>query len=101
MFKVILKREIQHNLYSLRFQVSLLAVLVIFIVGTFLFLRGYKASLEQYSNYQSNYIEQIQNEAKTSATRLAVRRKTYIFEPRGNAFISDCKEKYLPKILMA
>jgi len=100
MFKVILKREIQNNLYSLRFQISFLAVLVIFIVGTLSFLKGYETNLERYSDYQSKYIEQIQDDAKTNATRLAVNKKTYLFQPRGNAFISDCKEKYFPNTIV-
>jgi ABC-type transport system involved in multi-copper enzyme maturation permease subunit len=99
MFNAILKREIQQNLYSLRFQISFLAVTVIFIVGTLSFLKGYETTLEGYSDYQSKYIEQIQEEAEANATRLAVNRKTYLFQPRENAFISDCKETYLPNAI--
>lgn len=100
MLKTIIKREIQHNLYSLRFQISVLVVVAIFIVGTLSFLKGYKSELKKYSDYQSQYIEQIQKEAKAGATRLAVSRKTYQLRPRDNAFISDCKEKYLPNSIV-
>jgi len=99
-FRTIVKREIQHNLYSLRFQISLVAVLAIFIVGSISFIKGFSSELKKYSDYQSQYLEQIKNEAKIHATRLAVTRKTYELHPRSNSFISDCKEKYLPNAIV-
>lgn len=100
MLKTVIKREIQHNLYSLRFQISLVAVLAIFIVGSISFLKGFSSELKKHSDYQSQYLKQIQDEAKTSATLLAVTRKTYELRPRGNSFISDCQEKYLPNAIV-
>ncbi len=100
MLKTVIKREIQHNLYSLRFQISLVAVLAIFIVGSISFLKGFESELKKYSDYQSQYLKQIQDEAKANATRLAVTRKTYELRLRGNSFISDCQEKYLPNAIV-
>ncbi len=100
MLRIIVKREIQHNLYSLRFQISVLAVLTIFIVGTISFIKGFSSELKKYSDYQSQYLKQIQDEAKSNATELAVVKKTYELRPRSNSFISDCKEKYLPNAIV-
>ncbi len=100
MFKTIFKREMQHNLYSLRFQISLVVTIVIFIIGTLSFLKSYESHVKNYSDYQSKNIEELQNQAKRSASQLAVTKNTYMLSPRGNAFISDCKEKYLPNAVV-
>ena len=96
MFKTIFQREMQHNLYSLRFQISLVVTVGIFIIGTLSFLKSYGTQVKNYSDYQTEYLEELQNLAKSNATQLAVTQNTYMLSPRGNAFISDCKEKYLP-----
>lgn len=100
MFKTILKREIQHNLYSLRFLISLAVIIAIFVVGTLSFIKSQASTIKRYSDYQTKYIEELQNQAKSSATVLAVTKKTYMLPPRGNAFLADCKEKYLPNAIV-
>ena len=89
MLRTILKREILHNLYSLRFQVSLVLVLTIFIVGSVSFVKSHEAGLKKYQEVQAQFVEEMRAQAKADATDLAVRRKTYTLRPRDNAFIYD------------
>ena len=96
MLKTIIRREIQHNLYSLRFQIALGVTIVIFIIGTLSFVKTHTSNLDKYMEYQRQYIEEIQSQAQSNGGILATRRKTYMLHPRENSFISDCKEKYLP-----
>jgi ABC-type transport system involved in multi-copper enzyme maturation permease subunit len=100
MLRTILKREILHNLYSLRFQVSLALVLCVFVVGSFSFVRNHDAGLKRYQEVQAQYLEELRAEAKASATELAVNKKTFSVRPRDNAFIYDGKEKYLPNAIV-
>jgi len=100
MLRTILKQEILHNLYSLKFQVSLALVLCIFIAGSFSFVKNHEAGLQKYQEVQAQYLEKMRAEAKASATELAVNRKTYTLRPRDNGFIYDGKEKYLPNAIV-
>jgi ABC-type transport system involved in multi-copper enzyme maturation permease subunit len=100
MLRTILKQEILHNLYSLRFQVSLALVLCIFVVGSVSFVKSHDAGLKKYQEVQAQYTEEMRDEAKSSATALAVNRKTYTLRSRDNGFIYDGKEKYLPNAIV-
>jgi len=46
--KTILKKEILHNLYSLRFLISLVLLTGVFVAGSFSFVRGRALNLEKY-----------------------------------------------------
>ncbi len=96
MLKTILKREIQHNLYSLRFILALVLVLGIFVAGTFSFTRGHRGALANYRQAEAQFQSAMKADAEHDATDLAVTRRTYPLRPRDNAFIADAKEKYLP-----
>ena len=100
MLRTILKREILHNLYSLRFQLSLALVAAIFVVGSVSFVKSHAAGLEKYREVQTQFTDEMRAQAKADATDLAVRRKTYTLRPRDNAFIYDGKEKYLPNAVV-
>ncbi len=100
MFRVIVKRELLHNLYSLRFLISLALVIVVFAAGAISFVRVTAASLEKYRQTQGQFLETMRGFAETNATELAVRKQTYSLKPRANAFISDAKEKYLPNAVV-
>jgi ABC-type transport system involved in multi-copper enzyme maturation permease subunit len=99
MLRTILKREILHNLYSLRFQVSLALVLCVFVAGSFSFIKSHEAGLKKYQEIQAQFVDEMRAQAK-DATELAVRKKTYTLRPRDNAFIYDGKEKYLPNAIV-
>jgi ABC-type transport system involved in multi-copper enzyme maturation permease subunit len=100
MFRTVLKREILHNLYSLRFLISLALLLAVFAAGAVSFVRGQAAALEKYRATQSDYVKTMRARAASSATDLAVDRQTFTLKPRANAFISDAQERYLPNAIV-
>src|SRR5512135_1467366 len=99
MFRVVLKREIQHNLYSLRFLVSLGLVLAVFAAGAVSFVRSRAQDLEKFRETQNQYLENMRSLAKSGATLLAVRHQTFTLKPRASGFIADAKERYLPNAI--
>jgi ABC-type transport system involved in multi-copper enzyme maturation permease subunit len=96
MLRFILKREVMHNLYSLRFAVSLALILAVFIAGSVSFVRNHEAALEKYRETRAGFLDDMKKNAAENATVLAVARRTYDLRPRDNSFITDAKEKYLP-----
>jgi ABC-type transport system involved in multi-copper enzyme maturation permease subunit len=100
MLRTILKQEILHSLYSLRFQVSLVLVLSVFVVGSFSFIKSHEAGLKKYQEIQAQFLDEMRAQAKADATNLAVNKKTYTLRPRDNSFIYDGKEKYLPNAIV-
>jgi ABC-type transport system involved in multi-copper enzyme maturation permease subunit len=96
MIKTIIIKELQNNLYSLRFHISFLLCIVIFAVGTIAFLKNQDAKMLEYSKYRAEFRNELKETAESNAGRLAVNRRAFIWRPRANAFISDCKEKYFP-----
>lgn len=100
MWKAVLKREIQQNLYSLRFFLSLALILVVFIAGSLSFVRNHAAGLEWYREARSLALKAMERDAAQNATRLAVVRRPYDLRPRDNAFLADAKEKHLPNSII-
>lgn len=100
MFRTVLKRELLHNLYSLRFLISLGLLLAVFAAGAVSFVRSQADALEKYRATRSEYLETMRTLAAQNATALAVRRQTFTLRPRGTAFISDAKERYLPNAIV-
>lgn len=100
MFKTIVTREVQHNLYSLRFQISLGLVLAIFVAGSLSFVKSHEAALKTYREYGTQIIEAFRADAGANATVLAVNHRTYVLRPRDNGFIADAKERYLPNAIV-
>jgi ABC-type transport system involved in multi-copper enzyme maturation permease subunit len=99
-FRIVLKRELLHNLYSLRFLISLGLLLAVFAAGAVSFVRSQADALEKYRATRSEYMETMRALAADNATALAVRRQTLTLRPRANAFISDAKERYLPNAIV-
>ena len=96
MLKTIIIKELQNNLYSLRFHISFLLCIVIFVVGTIAFLKNHDAKMQEYSKYRAEFKNQLKETAESNAGKLAVNKRAFIWRPRANAFISDCKDKYFP-----
>ncbi|MFC1562901.1 ABC transporter permease subunit [candidate division KSB1 bacterium] len=96
MLKYVIKRELQNYLYSLVFQISFLLITTAFIIGTIVFLESHDSKIQEYSKYYTEFINELKKTAEINATRLAVRPQAFVSQPRGNGFISDCKERYLP-----
>jgi ABC-type transport system involved in multi-copper enzyme maturation permease subunit len=95
-WKTILKREVQHNLYSLRFALSLALVLAVFTAGALSFVRHHAADLGKYREARDLALKALEEDASNSATALAVTWRSFDLRPRDNAFLADAKEKYLP-----
>jgi ABC-type transport system involved in multi-copper enzyme maturation permease subunit len=96
MLKTIIIKELQNNLYSLRFHISFLLCIVIFAVGTIAFLKNHDAKMQEYSKYQAESKNQLKQTAESNVGLLAVNKRAFVWRPRANAIISDCKEKYFP-----
>lgn len=96
MFKTIFIKELQNHIYSLRFQVSFLIVLLVFIIGSAGFIMTFSTEQDQYTEYSNNRTETLKQLASESATQLAIRRSAFKFSPRGSSVMSDCSEKVLP-----
>ncbi len=100
MWKTVLKREIQHNLYSLRFALSLALVLAVFSAGSVSFVRHHAADLAKYARSRDLALKSLADDASANATRLAVARRSFDLRPRDNAFLADAKERYLPNSIV-
>ncbi|MGB8957822.1 MAG: ABC transporter permease subunit [Candidatus Aminicenantales bacterium] len=100
MFRVVVKRELLHNLYSLRFLISLALVIAVFAAGAMSFVGSSAANLAKYRETQGQFLETMRGLAGQDVTDLAVRRQTYTLKPRTDGFISDAKEKYLPNAIV-
>jgi ABC-type transport system involved in multi-copper enzyme maturation permease subunit len=96
MLRTVLKRELLHNLYSLRFLISLVLLIGMFVAGSYSFVQGRALSLEKYREAQAQFEEGLKKDAAAGATNLAVNRRTFSLRPRDNAFMADAKERYLP-----
>jgi ABC-type transport system involved in multi-copper enzyme maturation permease subunit len=96
MFKTVFTKELQNQLYSIRFQVSFLLTLLVFITGSIGFVRTFEAEQSKYSDYSGNFTEHQKGLADESATRLAINRSVFMFSPRSNGIMSDCSEQMLP-----
>jgi ABC-type transport system involved in multi-copper enzyme maturation permease subunit len=96
MLKTIITKELRSNLFSLRFQISFVLTITVFVVGTIAFLRNYDTKMQEYSKYQTQFRNLLKKTAESNASELAVNMWPLILSPRENSFIADCKEKYLP-----
>ena len=92
----IIQREIRHHILSLRLHITLLLTLTIFGLGTIAFVKSHSEEQAEYTKYHTEFIEQSRKAAESNLTKLAVKRQNLVLEPRGDAFITDSKEKYLP-----
>lgn len=96
MWKTVLKREVQQNIYSMRFLISLAIVLSVFIAGSLSFVRNHELALEKDRIAMTVFLDKMKADAASNATILAITKRDYPLRPRDNGFISDAKEKYLP-----
>jgi ABC-type transport system involved in multi-copper enzyme maturation permease subunit len=96
MLKSVLKRELLHNLYSLRFLISLALLIGVFLAGSFSFVKTYALNLDKYRETQAQFLEAMKADAAANATQLAVDQRVYTLRPRADAFVAAAKEKYLP-----
>ena len=99
MLRSILKREILHNLYSLRFVLSLALVLGVFAAGSIFFVKNREAAMEKARQVELQAVDKMKADARRNATVLAVTRRTVAMAPRADAFVAEAREKYLPNTI--
>lgn len=95
MFKILYLKEVQSYLYSLRFHISFILVIVVFIVGTISFLSSYSDLDKNYAQFESIQLSELTERAK-NVSDVANFMDSYIIAPRDNGVIADCKESVLP-----
>lgn len=100
MWKTVVKREILHNLYNLRFLLALILVLAVLATGSLSFVRSHAAALDKYRESRALAVKAMEEDTSLNATRLAVTRRNFDLRPRDNAFMDEAKEKYLPNSLI-
>lgn len=100
MLRIVLKREILHNLYSLRFLISLVLIIAAFSAGALSYLPSHAAEVRNDAEIRRQALDKMKAQAGANASDLAVTRRTYTLRPRDNAFITDAREKYLPNALV-
>lgn len=95
MFTTLYIRELQNYLYSLRFQVSFVIVVLVFALGSISFVSSFNDMQANYTKYSQSQQKEL-NELAGNVSKTATVQKSFITAPRGNSVIADCKESYLP-----
>jgi ABC-type transport system involved in multi-copper enzyme maturation, permease component len=95
MFKILFIREIQGYLYSLKFQISFVIVLLVFITGSFSFVSSFGETQTNYSKLRQIQTEELRKRAE-NISRVATYWDHYVTAPRSNSLLADCKENLLP-----
>lgn len=95
MFTTLYIRELQNYMYSLRFQVSFVIVLLVFSLGSISFTSSFKDMHENYAKYNRAQQETLGKLAE-NVSKVATTQQSFVTSPRENTVIADCKESYLP-----
>ena len=95
MFITLFIREIQNYLYGLRFQVSFIIVLLVFVIGSVSFIKSFSEVQDNYARFRQEQNKDLEGKAN-NASRLATSQTQFIMSPRENSLISDCREQILP-----
>ncbi len=95
MFTTLYIRELQNYLYSLRFQVSFVIVVLVFALGSVSFVSSFKDMQDNYAKYSASQQEELTKLSK-NVSSVATQMRNFVISPRENSVIADCKEAYLP-----
>jgi len=95
MFITLYIREIQSYLYSLRFHISFVIMLLVFVVGTISFISSNKEKQQDYAKYRQSEQTELAELAE-NVSDVAVTTRGYIIAPSDISLVADCKENYLP-----
>ncbi len=99
MFTTLYIREVQNYLYSLRFRVSFIIVILVFVIGTISFISFFGDTDKNYSQYKQTQISDLNKRAE-NISKVATWRNFYLISPRDNGIIADSKESVLPNQFM-
>lgn len=95
MFTTLYIRELQSYLYSLRFQISFIIAVLVFIVGSISFITSSQDIQANYTKYKQAEQAELTKDAE-NISKVAVKERSYITPPRTNSVIADSKEEFLP-----
>lgn len=95
MFKTLFIKELQSYLYSLRFQISFIIVILVFATGTVSFISSFSETDKSYTQYKSTQQSELVERA-SNVSSVATFEDQYIIAPRDNGIIANCKESVLP-----
>jgi ABC-type transport system involved in multi-copper enzyme maturation permease subunit len=98
MFKNLYFHELQSYLYSLRFHVSFVIVVLVFATGSISFVSSYTDTNDNYIKYMQNEQAALAGQAQ-NISGLATGWRNFIMAPRNNGIVTDCKEGYLPNVI--
>jgi ABC-type transport system involved in multi-copper enzyme maturation permease subunit len=96
MLKTLILNDIRQNIMSLRLQVMLIIVLLVFIVGSIAFIYQYKADIDDYQIYSDKSKADLISQTGRNVSEVAVEKRDYIFKPGASAFIENAKSQYIP-----
>lgn len=88
MLKTIMHHELQQQLFSLRFLITLSIVLLVFSVSTISYIIENNENHKNYENLIAKQ-KQVLTEETSNATNVAKNRRWHYMQPRNNAFISS------------
>ncbi len=95
MFKILYIKELQNYLFSLRFRISFIIVILVFIIGSISFISSFAELDKNYAQYKSIQQSELTQLAE-NVSRVATNRYHYVTSPRDNGVVADCKESVLP-----
>jgi ABC-type transport system involved in multi-copper enzyme maturation permease subunit len=95
MFTTLYIRELQNYLYSLRFHVSFVIVVLVFATGSISFVSSYTDTLSNYTQYRQNEQTELAEQAN-NISGLVTARRNFIMNPLSNGIVADCKDSFLP-----
>lgn len=99
MLKEIIIHELQSFIYSLRFHIAFVLVLVMYGISTFSYILEYKEIKANYEDLSKKKTEEIRELAGESATQLAINRSQQLLLQRNSSFISSCNEQSIPNTI--
>ncbi len=100
MTRYIIIHTLQEYIYSLRFFISLVLVLLVYSVSTLSFIIELKDLKTSHEELASAEMKEMKEKAEKSATELIVSKKEYVFSPRNNSFISQSNEDIIPNTII-
>ena len=95
MFTTLYIKEIQNYLYSLRFRISFIIVVLVFVIGTITFISSFSDIDRNNAQYKQKQLSDL-TERAGNVSKVATFMEHYIMFPRDNGIVADCKESVLP-----
>lgn len=99
MLRTIIIKELQNQLYSLRFIFALVLTLFLFSISSVSFVIDFREQKHTYEAGMSKIRENMKN-LTNNASRLAQNTNVYPLAPRNSSFIASCEEEAMPNTII-